>query len=253
MRTSFQNSQNNSIHTETEPGGHTQGANRARSDFSVGSVSGNILRLAIPLTLAQLINILYNIVDRVYIGHIPNASTDALTGVGLTVPVATIVMAFALLFGTGGAPLFSMARGAGEPARAKKIMANSFSLMMMTGAALLLIGFLFKRPLLYLFGASDVTYAYANAYLTIYLCGTLFVMISIGMNSFINAQGFGVIGMLTVSIGAFLNLILDPVFIFALHMGVRGAALATILSQFVSAVWVLRFLTGPKEIGRAHV
>lgn len=215
-------------------------------DFSQGSVAGNILRLAIPMTLAQLINVLYNVVDRVYIGHIPGASTQALTGIGLTLPVITIITAFANLFGMGGAPLFSMARGADQTARAKNIMGNSFSMLLLSGTILAAVCYIFKRPLLYLFGASDATYPYANAYLTLYLLGTLFVMISLGMNSYINAQGFGVTGMLTVSIGAVLNLILDPLFIFVFHLGVRGAALATILSQCVSAIWVLRFLTGNK-------
>ena len=219
-----------------------------KNDFSTGSVSGNILRLAIPMTLAQLVNILYNVVDRIFIGHIPQASAQALTGVGLALPIITIITAFANLFGMGGAPLFSMARGAGNVKRAGRIMGNSFAMLMISGAVLMVICLLFKHPLLYLFGASDVTYPYANAYLSIYLCGTLFVMTSLGMNNFINAQGFGVIGMLTVSIGAILNLILDPILIFVLHMGVRGAALATILSQFVSAVWVLTFLTGRNAI-----
>ena len=223
---------------------------KVQNDFSVGSVSGNILRLAVPLTLAQLVNILYNIVDRIYIGHIPGASTDALTGVGLSLPVATILMAFALLFGSGGAPLFSMARGAGDLERAKKIMSNCFSLITGCGILIMVLGFIVKRPMLYLFGASEISFPYAHAYLSIYLCGTVFVMISLGMNYFINAQGFGVTGMLTVSIGAILNLILDPIFIFILHMGVRGAALATVISQFVSAAWVFRFLNSKKAIIR---
>ena len=217
-------------------------------DFGQGSVSANILRLAIPMTLAQLINVLYNIVDRIYLGHIPNTSTQALTGIGLTLPVITIITAFANLFGMGGAPLFSMARGASEPERAERIMGNSFSMLLVSGAILAVFCYLFKRPLLYLFGASDITYPYANAYISIYLLGTLFVMISLGMNNFINAQGFGMTGMLTVSIGAVLNLILDPLFIFVFHMGVRGAATATIISQCVSCIWVLRFLTGRKAI-----
>lgn len=218
------------------------------SDFSKGSVSGNILRLAVPMTCAQLINVLYNVVDRIYIGHIPHTSTQALTGIGLTLPVITIITAFANLFGMGGAPLFSIARGAGEEERARKIMGNSFSMLLISGVILAVLCFVFRRPLMYLFGASDVTYPYADAYLTIYLCGTLFVMVSLGMNNFINAQGFGVTGMLSVSIGAGLNLLLDPLFIFFFHMGVRGAALATIISQFISAVWVFHFLTGKKAV-----
>lgn len=217
-------------------------------DFGQGSVAVNILRLAVPMTLAQLINVLYNIVDRIYIGHIPHTSTNALTGIGLTLPVITIITAFANLFGMGGAPLFSIARGAGEQKKAGKIMGNSFSMLLLSGVILSAACYIFRKPLLYLFGASDVTYPYADAYITLYLLGTLFVMISLGMNNFINAQGFGITGMLTVSIGAVLNLLLDPLFIFVFHMGVRGAALATIISQGISALWVLRFLTGPKAL-----
>ena len=218
------------------------------NDFSKGNVSQNILRLAVPMTLAQLINVLYSVVDRIYIGHIPHTSTEALTGIGLALPVITIIMAFSNLFGMGGGPLFSMARGRKELEKAGRIMGNSFTMLILSGIVLAVSCYLFKRPLLYLFGASDVTFPYADAYLTIYLSGTLFVMISLGMNFFINAQGFGMTGMLTVSIGAILNLILDPLFIFVLGMGIRGAALATVLSQFVSAIWVLSFLTGKKAI-----
>ena len=222
----------------------------SKNDFGQGSVAGNIMRLAIPMTLAQLINVLYNVVDRVYIGHIPHTSTEALTGIGLTLPVITIITAFANLFGMGGAPLFSMARGRGDRERARKIMANSLSMLLLSGILLMALCYIFKRPLLYLFGASDITFPYAGSYLTVYLCGTLFVMTSLGMNNFINAQGFGVTGMLTVSIGAVLNLLLDPLFIFVLHMGVQGAAAATVISQFVSAVWVFCFLTGQKAVIR---
>ena len=202
------------------------------------------------MTLAQLINVLYNIIDRIYIGHLPDVSTQALTGIGLPLPVITIITAFTNLFGMGGAPLFSMARGAGEPARARKILGNSFSMLLICGGILMILCYLSKRPLLYLFGASDITYPYANAYISLYLIGTLFVMISLGMNNFINAQGFGMTGMLTVSIGAVLNLILDPLFIFVLHMGVRGAALATVLSQACSTVYILRFLMSDRAAVR---
>lgn len=226
-------------------------SNAARSgDFGAGSVCANILRLAIPMTLAQLINVLYNVVDRVYIGHMETASMESLTGIGLALPVITIITAFANLYSMGGSPLFSMARGAGNKEQAKHVMGCSFALLLITGAVLASLCFGFLRPLMYLFGASDETYPYAAAYLSIYLLGTLFVMISLGMNPFINAQGFGVTGMLTVSIGAALNLLLDPLFIFVLDMGVRGAATATVISQFVSAIWVLRFLTGPKALIR---
>ncbi|MGM9522715.1 MAG: MATE family efflux transporter [Oscillospiraceae bacterium] len=221
---------------------------KSSNDFSKGSVVSNIMRLAAPMTLAQLINVLYNVVDRVYIGHLPEASTQALTGIGLALPIITIITAFTNLFGTGGAPLFSMARGAGDKDRAERIMGTTFSTMLLVGAVLAVTCFALRRPLLYLFGASDATYPYAAAYIEIYLAGTLFVMISLGMNSFINAQGFGVTGMLTVSIGAVLNLILDPLFIFVFDMGVRGAATATVASQLISALWVLRFLTGKKAV-----
>lgn len=222
----------------------------SRSDFGTGSVRLHLLRLAVPLVLAQLINVLYNVVDRIYIGHMAQRSMDSLTGIGLAMPVITILTAFASLYSMGGAPLFSMARGAGDEERAKTVLGNVFTLLMLSGAAAAAAAWLLRRPVLYLFGASDATYPYASAYLSIYLLGTGFMMVSLGLNPFINAQGFGVTGMLTVSIGAILNLILDPVFIFVLDMGVRGAALATILAQMVSAAWVLRFLTGPKALIR---
>lgn len=215
-------------------------------DFSVGSVKTNILRLAVPMTLAELIQVMYNIVDRIFIGHIPGTSSQALTGVGVTLPLITILIAFANLFGTGGAPLFSIARGAGDKDRARDLMGNTFALLLIAGGVMMGLIFAFKRPLLYLFGASENTYPYADAYLTVYLLGTFFSMVSLGMNGFINAQGFGMIGMLTVSIGAALNLILDPLLIFVLQMGVRGAAVATVISQAVSAIWVLRFLRSGK-------
>ena len=230
---------------------------QANNDFSKGKVSGNILRLAMPMVLAQLVNVLYNIVDRMYIGHIPEASVNALTGVGLTFPILLIVTAFANLFGTGGTPLFSMARGAAkteqgdtQQRRAAAVMNNTFSMLVLTGVVLTVLILLVKRPVLYLFGASDVTYPYADSYISIYMVGSVFVMISLGMNGFINAQGFANKGMLTVLIGAVINIALDPLFIFVLHMGVRGAALATVISQFVSAMWVIRFLTGKKTLFR---
>ncbi len=221
-----------------------------KNDFAKGSVAKNILNLALPMTLAQLINLLYNIVDRIYIGHLPNASTLALTGLGLTFPVITILTAFTNLFSTGGAPLCSIARGEGDLKRAERIMGNSFTLLVAAGAVLMVVFFFIKKPLLYLFGASDSTFPYADDYLTVYLCGTLFVMIGLGMNSFINAQGFARIGMGTVLLGAVANIILDPIFIFVFQMGVRGAAIATVISQFLSAAWVMRFLTSKKAIFR---
>ena len=221
-----------------------------KNDFSQGSVTGNILRLALPMTLAQFINVLYNIVDRVYIGMIPENSTLALTGLGLCLPIISMVIAFANLFGMGGAPLCSIERGRGNVKEAERIMGNSFVLLMISGVILTVLGLIFKKPMLYLFGSSDLTYPYADQYITVYLVGNIFVMIGLGMNSFINSQGFGTIGMMTVLLGAVSNIILDPIFIFVLNMGVRGAAFATIISQFLSAVWIVKFLTGKKAIIR---
>ncbi|MFR7484096.1 MAG: MATE family efflux transporter [Acutalibacter sp.] len=225
-------------------------ANTQTNDFSKGSVAGNILRLALPMTVAQLINVLYSVVDRMYIGRLPDAAGNALTGLGLTFPILSIVTAFANLFGMGGSPLFSIQRGKGDRDRAQVILGNTFALLVGTGVALTVVLLVLKRPLLYAFGASDATYPYADGYLTIYLLGSIFVMISLGMNQFINSQGFGRTGMLTVLIGAVTNILLDPVFIFVLGMGVQGAALATILSQFLSAVWAVSFLRGKKALIR---
>lgn len=222
----------------------------AKNDFSQGSIVMNILNLAVPMTLAQLINVLYNIVDRIYIGRIPDHATLSLTGLGLCLPIISMVMAFANLFGMGGSPLCSIERGRGNTEEAERIMGNSFSMMILFGVGLTVLGLVFKRPMLYLFGASEQTFPYANSYVSIYLLGSIFVMIGLGMNSIINAQGFGKIGMMTVLLGAVTNIILDPIFIFVLHMGVRGAALATIISQGLSAAWIIRFLTGPKTILR---
>ncbi|WP_454055311.1 MATE family efflux transporter [Clostridium sp. Marseille-Q7071] len=221
---------------------------KRKNDFTKGSVPKSILSLALPMTLAQLINILYNIVDRMYIGRLPNASTLALTGIGVTFPIITIIMAFANLFGMGGAPLCSIARGRGDNEEAEKIMGNSFALLIISGIALTVLGLIFKKPLLFLFGASDATFSYANDYISIYLLGTIFVMISLGMNSFINSQGFGRMGMMTILLGAIVNIVLDPIFIFVFNMGVKGAAFATIISQFLSSLWVLKFLTGKNTI-----
>lgn len=223
------------------------------SDFSKGKVSANILRLAVPMTLAQLINVLYSVVDRIYIGHIPDAAAYALTGVGLTFPILSIVTAFANLFGMGGAPLFSIERGKGDLEKAEKIMGNTFSMLLLTGGILTVAILTFKRPILYLFGASDITFSYANEYVTIYLCGSLFVMTGLGMNGFINAQGFGRKGMMTVLLGAAANLVLDPIMIFGLRLGVRGAAVATVISQLLSALWAVSFLAGPKAVQRLRL
>ena len=219
-----------------------------QNDFSKGSIVKNIINLAVPMTLAQLINVLYNVVDRIYIGRIPGAGSLPLTGVGLCLPILSMVTAFANLFGMGGAPLCSIERGRGNVDEAERIMGNSFAMMVLFGVGLTVLGLVLKRPMLYLFGASDATYPYADQYVTIYLLGSLFVMAGLGMNSFINSQGFGRTGMMTVLLGAVANIILDPIFIFVFHMGVQGAALATIISQFLSAAWIIRFLTGPRTI-----
>ena len=218
------------------------------NDFSKGSAAKSIFRLAIPMTLAQLINILYNVIDRMYIGRISDGSSTALTGVGVTFPIITIIMAFANLFGMGGAPLCSIERGRGNNEYAEEIMGNSFSLLILSGFILTITGLLSKTKLLYLFGASDTTFPYADSYISIYLLGSIFVMVSLGMNSFINSQGFAKIGMLTVLLGALCNIILDPIFIFILGLGVKGAAIATVISQFLSALWVFLFLTGNNTI-----
>ncbi len=213
-------------------------------DFGNENVSRSILSLAAPMLAAQLLNLLYNIIDRIYIGRLPGEGTLALAGLGLCFPVITMVTAFSNLFGTGGAPLCSIARGKKDKQKARQVMNNACFMLIVTGMILTITGIAFHRPLLFLFGAGSATYPYASGYMVIYLLGTVFVMISLGLNPYINSQGFAKTGMKTVLLGAAANIILDPVFIFFLHMGVRGAALATILSQFLSAVWVLRFLTG---------
>ena len=227
---------------------------QTQNDFSRGSMARNILQMALPMTVAQLINILYNVVDRMYLGKLPGHLS--LTGLGLCLPIISILMGFANLCGMGGAPLCSIHRGKGEDGEAERILGNSFALLLLFGAGLTALGLAFRRPILYLFGASDLTFPYANDYLTIYLLGTLFVMIGLGMNPFINAQGFSRMGMMTVALGAVVNIVLDPIFIFALDMGVRGAALATVLAQGCSALWVLKFLTGSKtkwHLRREHL
>ena len=220
----------------------------ATNDFSKGKVWRHIVAQAVPLTLAQLTQLLYNIVDRVYIGHLPGADSTALTGLGLTFPVVTLIAAFTSLFGSGGTPLFSIARGAGDKERAGQILGNVFALLTGTSFALMAFCYLFQKPMLYLFGASDASYAYASAYLTFYLLGTPFSMLTTGLNGFINAQSFPRIGMMTSMLGAVIILALDPLFIFIFDMGVSGAALATIISQAISCLWVLRFLTGKKVL-----
>lgn len=219
-----------------------------QNNFAQGEVYKHIVRMAIPMTIAQLVQVIYNIVDRIYIGHLPDASSLALTGLGLTFPVITLISAFTNLFANGGAPLCSIERGRGDEAKAERIMGVTFFCLLVVSLLAMLVGYSFMKPLLYLFGASDDTYSYARSYLLIYLLGTPFVMAGTGMNGFINAQGFGKIGMITVVAGAVFNIILDPVFIFVFGLGIEGAAIATVVSQFISAVWVLSFLNGKKTL-----
>lgn len=223
-----------------------------KNDFSKGNVCKHILYQAVPLTIAQLIQLLYNVVDRIYIGHLPGTNGEALTGIGLVFPIISIITAFTNLFAMGGAPLFSIARGGGEEKKASKIMNNTFSLLCISAVFLMAICYGFKRQILYLFGAGEVTYHYASEYLTIYLLGTIFIMVGTGMNQFINAQGFPKTGMAVVISGAVLNIALDPLFIFGFHMGIRGAAIATVISQFVSAVFVLAFFYGRRTLFRLN-
>ena len=205
-----------------------------------------LFKLAVPTVVAQLINMLYNIVDRIYIGHMPGDGALALTGVGVCMPIIMVVTAFAMLVGAGGGPRVSIFMGQKDKDSAEKTMGNCFTTQIIISAALTAILLLFNRPLLLTFGASDNTIGYATAYMNIYALGTIFVQMTLGMNAFITAQGFTKTSMLSVVIGAVTNIILDPIFIFGFHMGVRGAALATVLSQALSTVWVLGFLWGKK-------
>lgn len=216
------------------------------TDFTKGSVAGHIVKQALPLTLSQIVQILYNIVDRIYIGHIPGEGKEALTGLGLTFPIVSIVLAFTMLFGQGGSPVFSIANGSGNKEKAHKTLNNSFTLLSIGGLSLMLILYVFMKPILYAFGASDMTYPYCEAYLKIYLIGTVFTMLATGLNFYISAQGFPMFAMVTNLAGALINIILDPIFIFALNLGIRGAAIATVIAQFVSFCWVMIFLTGRK-------
>ena len=215
-------------------------------DFSRGDVRRGILDVAAPMLVAQVLNLLYNIVDRIYIGHIPDHGAIALTGVGVCLPLIMIVSAFAALVGNGGAPRATIAMGQGDKEKAEVILGNCFALQILVSAVLTVILLLGDRTFLMAFGASDNTIGYAVAYMDIYAVGTIFVQMTLGMNAFITAQGFAKEGMLSVLIGAVANIILDPVFIFLLGMGVRGAALATILSQALSCFWVLGFLFGKR-------
>lgn len=211
-------------------------------DFENGKITDNILRSALPMLAAQILSLLYNIVDRIYIARIPGIGTVALGAVGICFPAIVIITAFSNLFGTGGAPLFSIERGKGEKTAAGRIMNTSFTLLCISSVILMTAGLLFVRPLLTLFGASPDALPYAVPYMMIYLLGTFPSMIATGMNPFINAQGYATTGMLSVVIGAVANLVLDPLFIFVLGLDIEGAAIATVLSQLLSALFVLRFL-----------
>lgn len=206
-----------------------------------------MISMAVPSIVAQVINILYNIVDRIYIGHIKGVGMEALTGVGVTFPIITLISAFSAFAGAGGAPLASIWLGKGDRKRAEKILGNGVSMLLFF--SLLLMGFFyaFKKPVLYLFGASDATIPYAVDYISIYLMGTVFVELALGLNAFIISQGQSRIAMMAVLIGAAVNIILDPVFIFGLQMGVKGAARATVISQALSALWTVGFLVSKRS------
>lgn len=224
---------------------------KENKDFLGTEPVGKLLRsLALPTVAAQLINMLYNIVDRIYIGHIPGDGPMALTGVGVCMPIIMIVSAFAALVSTGGAPRSSISMGRGDQKSAENILGNCFCLQLLVSAVLTAVLLIWNRDFLMAFGASENTISYAVSYMNIYAVGTIFVQLTLGMNAFITAQGFAKIGMLSVLIGAVLNIVLDPIFIFGLGMGVRGAAAATVLSQAVSCIWVLSFLMGKKTFLR---
>ena len=217
-------------------------------NFSEGKTWRNIVSQSVPLLFAQIVQLLYNVADRIYIGHLHGIGSIALTGIGLAFPITTLIAAFTNLFGMGGTPLFAIARGAKEDKKAEKILSQCLMLFVSVSVILFVVCFIFRKPILYLFGASDDSYQYADRYLRIYLFGTTFSMFSTGMNGFINAQGYPKTGMLTIFIGAALNLVLDPIFIFVFNMGIEGAALATVISQAVSAVWVLLFIFGKNNV-----
>ncbi len=209
-----------------------------------------MVRLAIPTVIAQLVNMLYNIVDRIYIGHMPGDGSLALTGVGVCMPLIIIVSAFAAFVSSGGAPRASISMGRGDMEGAERILGGCVTLQIGISAVLTLVMLIWNRDLLMVFGASENTIAYAADYMNIYALGTIFVELTLGLNAFITAQGFAAVGMLTVLIGAVVNIALDPLFIFTLNMGVRGAALATVISQGISCIWVIAFLRGKKTILR---
>jgi putative MATE family efflux protein len=219
-----------------------------KQDMGTGSVKKLMVKMAVPALVGQVVNLLYNIVDRIYIGHIPEVGGAALTGVGLFTPILMLITAFAMLCGAGGAPRAAIAMGQGDKDKAEKILANCFTMLLMLAVVLTAVFYFACPTLLRLFGASDATLPYAVTYGRIYVLGSVSVLIVMGMNTFITTQGFASISMLTTVIGAVINIVLDPILIFVLDMGVAGAAVATVLSQVVSAVWILRFLTGKKTV-----
>ncbi len=216
------------------------------NDFGKDSIPVLVLKTSIPFMFAQFVNVLYSIVDRIYVGNIPVIGADALAGVGVCAPIVTLLSSFGTLFGIGGSVLFSVRLGAGDEKGARKILANSFTMMMIVSVTLTILFLLTKSYLLNWFGASEVTFSYADTYMTIYTAGTFFALLSMGMNYFITAQGFPLLGMMTTLIGAVVNIVLDPVFIFLMDMGVAGAAVATVIAQMSSCTFVLLTLRRKK-------
>ena len=223
---------------------HSGSASSREADLGSAPIGSLLFKLALPAIAAQIINVLYNMVDRMYIGHIPDIGPSALTGVGVTMPIIMCISAFAALAAMGGAPQASILMGKGDKDSAEKVLGNCTFMLTVISLVLTALFLGFGRPILLMFGASEKTILYAWNYMKIYVCGTFFVQMALGLNAFINAQGYAKTGMITVAIGALCNIILDPIFIFGLHLDVRGAALATILSQGISCIWILRFLTG---------
>ena len=221
---------------------------KPKQDMGTGSIKKLMVQMAVPAVVAQVINLLYNIVDRIYIGHIPGIGGLALTGVGLFTPILMLLTAFAMLAGAGGAPRAAIAMGQGDREKAEKILGNCFTVLMLLAVVLTAVFYFTSPTLIRFFGGSDATLPYAVEYANIYVLGSVFVLTVMGMNTFITTQGFAKISMLTTIIGAAINIVLDPIFIFVLDMGVAGAATATVLSQAVSAVWILCFLTGNKGL-----
>ena len=220
---------------------------KKEADLGKDSLGPLLLKLALPAILAQIINVLYNMVDRMYIGHIPKVGPSALTGVGVTMPVIMAISAFAALVSMGGAPRASIMLGRGEHPKAEKILGNCTVMLVIMAIILTTVFLIWGEPILMVFGASEATIGYALDYMRIYALGTIFVQLALGLNAFINAQGYAKIGMITVAIGALCNIVLDPIFIFSMSMGVKGAALATIISQAISSIFVVYFLTSKRS------